>query len=70
MRTLARQVHQRCPRCGRLLVPVDGDMPRHRRPARKGVNEQTSQPLTGLDAPWCERREFSPHNPNLVSWPK
>jgi hypothetical protein len=52
------QVHRRCVKCGRLLVPeIDGCPPRHRvppRPSGGGVSVR----LTGADAPWCESRRF------------
>ncbi len=44
-------VHRRCPLCGRLIAPINGLLPRHRRPAEQGGNK--SVPLTGADAPWC-----------------
>jgi hypothetical protein len=50
---VTRQIHQRCPRCGRLLVPVHGHMPAHRTPPPKPPNYGTSVPLTGRDALWC-----------------
>jgi hypothetical protein len=49
----ARGVHQRCPQCGRLLVPVPGgELPPHRIPPPKLYGAK-SPPLTGADRPWC-----------------
>ena len=53
MTAVGRQVHQRCPRCGRLLVPVDGRMPPHRQPPPPGLYGVKTPPLTGTDRPWC-----------------
>jgi hypothetical protein len=46
--------HQRCYRCGRLLVPVNGHMPYHRKPPPRPAYYTSSTPLTGKDSPWCE----------------
>lgn len=48
----ARRVHRRCLDCGRLLVPRNGKLLQHRKPARNGG-------LTGMDAPWCDGEAFA-----------
>jgi hypothetical protein len=53
-RTFGGKTPRPCGRCGRLLAPVAGEIPRHRTPARGGSsNNSTYVPLTGRDAPWC-----------------
>lgn len=49
-----RQVHKPCRKCGRLLVPVNGLMPIHKRPVKARGYSRKCWPLTGADAPWCE----------------
>lgn len=45
--------HQRCPHCGRLLVPLASkQLPPHRKPPPR-IYGREAVPLTGRDAPWC-----------------
>ncbi len=50
---MAERSHRRCFVCGRLLVPVDGLMPWHRKPRWTERSSLGSVPLTGRDQPWC-----------------
>lgn len=43
--------HAECPRCGRLLAPVQGRLPAHRAPQK--VHPEATAPLTGPGSPWC-----------------
>lgn len=48
--------HHPCPKCGRLLAPVQGKFPSHRVPPprpRSVSHVYGSTPLTGRDALWC-----------------
>ena len=49
--------HVPCKECGRLLVPVSGQIPRHKRPERIRYSKNggaKAAPLTGPDAEWCK----------------
>lgn len=47
-------VHQPCRQCGRLLAPINGNTPPHRKPKHAGdARPRDYIPLTGADAPWC-----------------